>query len=322
MMRDAIINFPKQFAFEPNVHFQENLFKTNKFLLCGMGGSHLAADLCPMFNSGVDLLIHSDYGLPRLSEEEISNRLIIASSYSGTTEEVLDGFQLALQKRLPCAVITTGGILLDIAKKHQTPFVQMPDKGIQPRSALGLSFRSLLALIGDRKTLQETRVLSEILDPLHDELRGKELAVSMKDKIPILVASAKNRPIAYHWKTKMNETGKIPAFFNVIPELNHNEMNGFDRKGGAGELSERFYFIFLLDNEDHPKNQRRMKILKQLYEERGLPVIEIEMKGRTLGEKIFSSTMLADWISLAIAELYGCESERVPLVQKFKEMME
>ena len=83
------------------------------------------------------------------------------------------------------------------------------------------------------------------------------MAPKIKDKIPLIYASEKNQAIAYNFKIKFNEKRKIPAFYNVFPELNHNAMEGFDLKESLRHLSQNFIFLILFDEEDHPKIKKR-----------------------------------------------------------------
>lgn len=321
MMQDAIKNFHTQFAYEPEIINSGKLKSYTKYVVLGMGGSHLAADLIRLWDPCFDVLVHSDYGLPVLRESEWKNTLVIVSSYSGNTEEPLDGFRLAQDKNLDIAVIAVGGELLRLAKEAEIPYIELPDTGIQPRSALGFSLKAFFKLLGEQAALNELTSLADILNSGALEREGKELAALLKDKIPVIYVAGSNEPIAYNWKIKLNETGKIPAFYNIIPELNHNEMTGFDVKDSTRHLSERFHFLFLRDNSSHARNQRRMEILKKLYEKRGLSVTEIPLNGRTLYEKVFNCLILADWTAYYIAENYGLESEQVPMVEEFKKMV-
>lgn len=317
MMQNAIQNFHKQFSYEPVISNRSPLTASHYFLI-GMGGSHLAADLALVWNPILPLTIVSDYGLPAgVTKKD----LVIASSYSGNTEETIDGLKIALKKKLPVVVIAVGGKLIELAKKYHLPYVQLPNTGIQPRSALGFSLRALLKIIGDEKGLRESTLLARTLKPADFEKFGKALAKKLRNCIPVIYASRRNFAIAYNWKIKLNETGKIPAFYNVLPELNHNEMNGFDVQSSTKHLCDKFYFIFLKDKNDHPRVQKRFTILEQLYRKRGLPVEAIELKGKNPFEKMFASLILADWISVFIAEHYKLESEQVPMVEEFKKLM-
>jgi glucose/mannose-6-phosphate isomerase len=322
MMSQAIRDFAKQFLFEPKVENAKRLKKTyRRSFVIGMGGSHLAADVLLLAKPDLPLMVWSDYGLPPVPPAERKGTLIIASSYSGNTEETLDGLKRALKLGMPIAVLAVGGKLLAAAEKNRLPYVKLPDTGIQPRSALGFSLRALLAILGDTKTLAETGKLARTLQPDKFETEGTQLAAALKDRVPVIYASRANGAIAYNWKIKCNETGKIPAFYNVVPELNHNEMTGFDAAGASKHLSERFSFIFLTDDKDHPRIQKRMAVLETLYQDRGLPVHRIALTGKTPFEKAFTSLILADWTAVHLAAGYGLESEQVPMVEEFKRLI-
>ena len=320
-MKKAILNFAKQFRYNPKIANKENLKKKKQIIVLGMGGSHLAADLILNINPKYKITVHSDYGFPNLEEKELAKTLIIASSYSGNTEEVIDGLEKALEQNLNCAVIATGGKLIEIAKEKNLPYIQMPDDDIQPRSALGYSLRAFLKLIGMRDEFKQTGELKKIIQPKELENQGKELAEKLKGSVPVIYASTNNKAVAYNWKIKLNETGKIPAFYNFIPRLNHNEMTGFDVKEVTKNLSDNFYFLFLKDNKDDERNIKRMEILERLYEDRGLKVEILELTGDNRFAKIFNSLILADWTAYYTAEQYGLESEQVPMVEEFKNMI-
>ncbi len=319
-MSDAIKNFATQFTYQPVVKNAKKLKTYDRYFLIGMGGSHLPADLALLWNPNLPLEVHNDYGLPR-GLASSKKPLVIACSYSGNTEETIDGLKLAIKQKIPVAIIAVGGVLIDYAQKHQLPYIQVPNTRIQPRCALGFTFRALLKLLGDEKGLRESAKLSRTLNPMAFEKQGKQLAKKLDGRVPVIYSSHKNFTLAWNWKIKLNETGKIPAFFNMLPELNHNEMNGFDIQPPTRALSERFTFILLQDKKDHPRVQKRMKILEKLYRDRGLAIEILPLEGKTLFEKVFSCLLLADWTSLFLAEHYGLESEQVPMVEEFKAMM-
>jgi glucose/mannose-6-phosphate isomerase len=320
-MEEAIKQFNTQFAYEPEIENVSGLKRTGKFIVCGMGGSHLAADLLKVYDPYIDLLIHRDYGLPRVPEYFLEGSLLILSSYSGNTEEVIDAFHKGLERNLNLAALSTGGQLIKLAKGRDIPYVSLPEKGIQPRSALGYSMKGLLKIMGEEKALAELSMLANTIDPSALREEGEAVARALKGMIPVIYASTLNLPIAYNWKIKMNETGKIPAFYNVFPELNHNEMTGFDVKDASRELSERVAFIFLRDESDDPRIIKRMESLEGLYKDRGLPVQVLEMSGGSVFEKIFSSLLLADWVAYYTARQYGLEAEQVPMVEEFKRLI-
>src|ERR1700722_306403 len=112
MILDDIKNYAKQFEYEPKVENAAKLKKAKKFVVCGMGGSHLAADILKDWHPELDIIVWSNYGLPPLGEKELKERLIILNSYSGGTEETIDAFNTAKAKRLNFAVIASHGKLI------------------------------------------------------------------------------------------------------------------------------------------------------------------------------------------------------------------
>ncbi|MDP3901909.1 MAG: bifunctional phosphoglucose/phosphomannose isomerase [bacterium] len=318
MLRDVINNFNKQFAYKPELKNGSKLKKFERFIVVGMGGSNLVADLLKIWKPDINIIIHRNYGLPQLKR---GGRLVILSSYSGNTEEVISSFQVARKEKLPMAVITSGGRLLSLAKKHSVPYVAMSETGIQPRSAVGYSLLALLKIMKEEKAIKETARLAKTLRPEVYEREGKDLAGKLKNRVPVVYASDKNRALALNWKVRFNETSKAPAFYNVWPELNHNEMTGFDARGVTKNLAKQFAFIFLKDNTDSADIKKRQHITQKLYQDRGLSVTSVDVRGVNIWQKIFSSLSLADWTSYYLAENYHVEPEAVPMVEEFKKRM-
>jgi glucose/mannose-6-phosphate isomerase len=320
-MYEAIKNFNKQFLYNPEIVNIDKLVKTSSFIVVGMGGSALAPLLLKTWKTKIDIIIHRDYGLPEFLEEQLKNKLIILSSYSGNTEEVIDAFYKAKEQNLNMAVITTGGKLLTLSKENNIPYIELPNTGIQPRSALGLSIKAFLKFLGEEDELKKITELVTTLNPTDYESNGKILAEKIKNHIPVIYSSNNNSSIIYNWKIKLNETGKIPAFYNVFPELNHNEMTGFDVKDSTSGLSNKFHFIILKDEKDHPEIFKRIEVLGKLLKDRNFQVEILELVGRDTWHKIFSSLVLADWTAYYTALQYGLESEQVPMVEEFKKLI-
>ncbi len=318
VMEKTIGDFPKQFAWEPKVINGDKLGTYLRYVLVGMGGSGLAGKLLNTSNPEIDFSVHSDYGLPLYFGKDT---LVILSSYSGNTEEVISALQETQEKGVPVAVLAKGGRLIEMAEKNGLPYVQFPDTGIQPRSATGFSFRALAKLIGREDILKDTAHLQDLLLPEDLESQGKTLAKALFKKVPVIYSSYSNRSLAYIFKIKLNETGKIPAFFNVLPELNHNEMTGFDIIDSTKELSENLHFVFLKDEKDNKRIQKRMEVLEQLYKDRGFEVEIVALKGKSVFERMFSSILLADWTAYHISKLYGTQPNEVPMVEEFKKLI-
>ncbi len=320
-MEKAINEFPGQFKYNPEIKNGEKLSEYDSYIIGGMGGSGLVAGILRAIEPGIDIAAHHEYGLPKYIENDSKKRLFIAISYSGNTEETIDFFSSAIDKKFPVAVISTGGKLLELADEYGAPYIKLPDTGIQPRMSLGFMLRALLKLVGNKELFDETEKLSDSLEPDKLKNKGVELADELKGSIPVIYGSRRNQSIVYNWKIKFNETGKIPSFYNIFPELNHNEMTGFDIKDATRGLSEKFKFILLKDSEDDSRIRRRMEILEGLYKDRGLEVLSVEITGANRMERIFSSLITADWTAYHTALNYGVEPEQVPMVEEFKKLI-
>lgn len=302
--------FLKQLAFELVIENKDKFKEHKDSIVLGMGGSHLAADL-------LGLRVHSDYGLPSdLADKK--DILIIAVSYSGNTEETLDGFNLALSKYLPLAVISTGGKLLELARQNNIPYIQLPNIGIQPRETIGFQLKALLKLTGKENELQEIAKLSNDINLDNLELQGRELAEKIKNYIPIIYSSAKNKPLAYFWKIVFNETAKIPAFYNVFSELNHNEIEGFNWNEKTKHLSEKFIFIFLKDNSDNPRIIKRMELTEKIYKNKGFNVHSVILGNKTEISQLLASIYIALATAYSLALIYGSDPQKTDLIDELK----
>ena len=258
-------------------------------IVVGMGGSHLAADLLKILKPELDITVHRDYGLPKSKPGE----LVVLSSYSGNTEEVLDAYDMA--SGLNRAVITIGGKLLEKAKQDNVPFLLLPP-GLQPRDAIQFCLAALYELLGEKLELPEVKPS----DP-----------IEILDRIPLIYTSNQFQSLGYIWKIKFNETGKIPAFNDVIPEADHNEINGFAKFNN-------FYGLFITDESDHPKIKKRMEVTAKLYNDIGIPTKIIKLTGKDMLQKIFNFLDLANCTALATAKLYGLDPVQVPMIEKLK----
>jgi glucose/mannose-6-phosphate isomerase len=317
-MEEAILKFAEQFLWKPTIENSGHFRPFDRAIVCGMGGSHLATGILKMWKPGIDVYVHRDYGLPPFSDDFLKNSLLIASSHSGNTEEVVDFLKEGYARGLSIVVIATGGFLIDFAKENNLPYIQIPNTGIQPRTAVGYSLVAITKFLNINPLAIELENLSHILKPESLREEGDKVAGSLRDKIPVIYASTAHLSLVYNWKIKMNETAKVPAFYNVFPELNHNEMTGFDMSPKTKEFSQKCSFVFIRDSVDHPQIQKRMDVCESLYEERGLSVTSLYLSGETILEKVFNSILLADWTALSLSKYYKTEAEQVPMVEEFK----
>ena len=317
MFEESIKGFMGQLAWEPTVEYNFELRAFLHVVVGGMGGSHLAADLLSLYKLPYNIHVHSDYGLPDLPEYMLKDTLFIASSYSGNTEETLDFAEAAHKAGRNLAIIASGGKLLQFARAHHVPHVVMPSEGIQPRAALGYSLLAHAAILREQKIVEDLRDIALTTKSINYKKDGDAVAKKMVGFIPVIYSSKKNESLAYIWKVNFNETAKIPAFVNTFPELNHNELNAF---GGAGEKKYKslFKFIFIRDETDHPRIQKRMDATKEVYAMQGLEVLDTKLSGITTAQIIVRNMLVSEWASLSLAGALKADPDTVPVIEDFK----
>lgn len=325
-MFESIKKVKEQFLWDPTLQGKPFDFAQVKqplrVVVCGMGGSNLASGFLEMVRPDLDILVHRSYGLPANIKK---NDLIIISSYSGNTEEALDSFEKAIGGGFNTVVISAGGRLLELAKEKQILYIQPPISNIQPRMATGYSFLAMLKIMGDEENLKNAQEFGKNFNPEKFKEEGMMLAEKLQRKIPIIYASWNNKAIAYAWKVKINETAKIPAFFNIFPEVNHNEMIGFLTGGTTPEGvcggAINPCFIFLKDTTDHQQIQKRMEITEKILKEKGFDFVTTTLNGSKF-EKIFNSLTIVDWASYNLAKNSGFDPEDSSIIEEFKNKIE
>ncbi|MDP1629689.1 MAG: bifunctional phosphoglucose/phosphomannose isomerase [bacterium] len=328
-LRQVILDFPKQFV--PGLKAAENIFiKTpiDKIVICGMGGSALAGALLKMILTHhpaqigaktPEIVIWRNYGLPANLGP---NTLVIAVSYSGNTEETLSSYREALNKGLKTISIASDGKLEEMARKNKTLFVKIPATGIPPRSALGYIFGGLARIFANLKfvslkTVKDIEEAAEELNPARLENQGKKLAKKIQGKILLIYASEKWDELAHNWKIKFNENSKIPAFFNVFPELHHNEMNMLDPRQNL----KNFHAVIIEDENENLRVGEGIKIFITFLKKQKVPASTVNLKGNNIFEKIFSNLLLADWTTYWTGIFRGLDPAPTKIIEEFKKQM-
>ncbi|MBM3272424.1 hypothetical protein FJY94_04080 [Candidatus Kaiserbacteria bacterium] len=318
-MMDTLARFGEQFAWQPEVVNADTLAVHGRFVVCGMGGSHLGAWLIAQYgNKPEPIHIHRDYGLPNPVPP---GALIILSSYSGNTEEVLDAAQAARGAGLPIAAVTTGGKLLAFAQEHSIPYVQMPQTQLEPRLAIGFSMLALARLMQDAPLEALIRDAGLAVMPESRKEEGLAIGQSLVLHIPWVWSSRQNESLSYIWKIQFNESAKTLAASHCMPELAHNELSGFDVVAATSELTRKAYVVMLEDAADHPRVQKRMQIARQILEERQIGVTTVRLAGQGFF-KAFDAAILADWAATALAEHYNVPNPETPLIAEFKRRLD
>lgn len=314
-MEDSLKKFTSQFLYNPEIIGGSLLLSTySQYTVVGMGGSALSADLIRVLDPTLPLTVHRDYGLP----PHAARGLVIVNSYSGNTEEDIDALHEARRHNIPVIAVSTGGALLEEADSAGIPYIKLPAEHIQPRVALGHDFKALVKIM-NLKLLDESTRMHDVLEGTQAQEAGRSLSETIASQVPIIYTSTAFGPIGYIWKIAFNETGKTPAFNNVFPELNHNEIESVGVR--AKEFSRLFHFLFLRSSHDHQRIQKRMDITEDMYRTLGYPVTRIPMRKGSSMYEVFSLVLQGLWAAHYLAERLNVDSERVSTLEEFKKKL-
>ena len=303
----------------------------NGIVACGMGGSAIGGSLARAAlgdRLSRSLTVVRDYQLNAWTSPEY---VVLCSSYSGNTEETMACFEAAEALGAPRVVATTGGALAAAARAAGVPVVGIPS-GLQPRAAVGYMFTivaELAALVEAAPGLRtEIDGAAAHLEASRDALcqRAGEIAAALEGAAPVIYGCDLSGPIAYRWKTQINENAKVPAFCHSLPEMDHNEIVGWEgttaATGGAdGEGSGigRFSAVFLTDRDQHPRGRERIELTAKLIEPGADRVLQIETEGETRTARLLWAVMLGDLVSLHLAANRGLDPSPVPVIERLKD---
>jgi len=322
MMEKMILDFPAQFAqgYKAGQEAGKEYVgvKIENIIICGMGGSALPGSVLEMSATEIGLQIpvriHRNYGLPK----EATNRdLVVVISYSGNTEEALSSYKEAREKEIPLVAITTGGPLQKMGEENNTSVVLIPD-GLPPRLAIGAQYSALAAVLENSGVIgpQEKNFeeLARTLDAKKHSQFAESLAENLKEFTPLIYSSQKYKNLAYILKIQLNETSKKHAFCNYFPELNHNEMVGFETDGN-------FAVLILRAEDDDPKIKRRMELTASILKEKGVGVEFLDIQGEKVYDRIFNTVIFGNWLSYYTAVKNGVDPIPVEIIEKFKNLL-
>jgi glucose/mannose-6-phosphate isomerase len=287
-------------------------------IVCGMGGSAIGGDLAAAALSDrltKPMLTARGYELPPWSP---SGSAVLCSSYSGNTEETLACYAAADALGAQRLVVTTGGQLADMARQDEVPVIGLPGNLPAPRAAVAYMFccaaeLAALALAAPRIHTEIDAAASHLqVARAMTEVRAAELAGEIGDATIVVYGSDLTAPVAYRWKTQVNENSKLPAFASVLPEADHNELEGWS--GVDGE----FAAVFLEDSDQHPRERQRFELTAKAIEPYAKAVVRVETEGETRTERILHAVMLGDLLSLELASARGVDPLPVEGIEGFK----
>jgi glucose/mannose-6-phosphate isomerase len=294
-------------------------------IVAGMGGSSIGGALASAVlgdRASRPIVLARDYALPAWTTPDVT---VLCSSYSGDTEETLAIYDAAGALGARRIVATTGGKLAAAARSDAVPVVPIPG-GFQPRVAV--AYLLVIALevaylcgAGDRlhseidvAAAHGERLVAEWGPDGPENSLPKELARGLHATVPQIAGAGLTAPIAYRWKTQINENAKTPCFAGELPELDHNEIAGW---AGASELG-RFSAVFLDDSDLHPRTRQRIELTRGLIQRHAADTFRIETIGETRTDRLASLVLLGDLVSVYLAVLRSADPTPVPELDRLK----
>jgi glucose/mannose-6-phosphate isomerase len=322
MMDIFIKEFPKQLKEAVAIGEKANLTKHDKpihnITVLGMGGSGIGGDFAASFirsYSTAPLASSKGYRIPAYVGE---NSLIIASSYSGNTEETLEAFEQALERGSKIVCLTSGGKLLERAKELGLDYIQVPQTGQPPRACLGYSFVQQLVILkffgfAPANCIDQVKsgiaALENAQEVLHKE--AKVAAKKMHGKFPVIYSSDRMEPVGLRFRQQLNENTKILCVHHVVPEMNHNELVGWRPQEGE------FVALFFHSADDLERNKIRMATCKEIIVQYA-DVVDFSCVGESLIEQALYGVHYGDWISYEMALLRDMDPVEVKAIDYLK----
>ncbi len=331
-MRGLISGFPRQaeeaVAIGEASKIRFPISKIRNIVLSGLGGSAIGGDLLRSYLAeelSVPIAVSRHYFLPGYVNE---HTLVIVSSYSGNTEETISSQKDAVKRKAKVLCITSGGAVKRAADRWKQPVITIPG-GLPPRAALGYSFfptliaLSKLGFIKSRKNdIRETISLLKDKATVYADAGSPDnkaflIAQSLYGKLPVVYSSADRfDTVNVRWRGQMSENAKTLAYGHVFPELNHNEIVGWEV---LKDVMKKIHVIILRDKEDNARVQLRMNITRDIIGGFADGITEVRSEGKSLLARTFSLLYLGDWVSFYLAMANGVDPTPVKKIDFLKE---
>jgi glucose/mannose-6-phosphate isomerase len=297
-------------------------------VIAGMGGSAIGASLVAALTAGecpIPVTVVRDYALPAFARGP--RVLVIASSYSGETEETLEAFETARQRGCALAAVATGGRLAEWAQAWEVPLFRFEPVG-QPRAALGYSFSILLGLFHRLGLIPDQQpAIDEAIALMEEDLQrmapeipvvqnpAKRMAGQLIGRLPVIFGAGPLAEVARRWKTQINENAKAAAVFEALPEADHNTIVGTEF---PADLLSHVMALFLTAPADHPRNALRARITREIFMKKGVNTDLFVGRGSSLIAQAFSLILLGDLISVYLALAYEIDPSPVQVIAELK----
>ena len=297
-------------------------------VVLGMGGSAIGGDLLSDYLAdefAIPIVVIRGYDIPKFVDED---SLVFAVSYSGNTEETISALKKCLDAKARVITLTSGGKFAILSQENNFPLIKIP-AGIQPRAAISYLFFPVLktlerlGLIKERNS--ETEETLNILQELSREYGAKspsennlakKVALSLCQHLPLVYGSeGLLEAVAMRWKTQINENSKWPCFWNMFPELDHNEIVGYEIENS---INQQVKIVYLQDKEGSLRIEQRRQITRKIIEDKVAEFIVCTTKGKGKMARMFSLIYLGDLVSYYLAILNQVDPSPVACIEDLK----
>lgn len=309
--------------------------KVKNVLINGMGGSGLGGHVIESVfgeKMKIPFRVINSYKLPGYVN---SQTLYVLSSYSGTTEEILATFNEARKRKAKLLIITAGGRLAKLAKQFHVPsyiFTPRFNPCNQPRMGLGYMIMGTLGLLNRCQIIKiadrEVHDLIGEIVKLHQVFgsrvktgnnKAKQIAKSLRGRIPIIVAAEHLSGNAHIFTNQINENSKNFAAFFLISELNHHLMEGLPFPRTNKQV---LCFVFVESPLYLEKNQKRLKITKQVLQKSRIPYLSYQARTLTKLTQVAEVLLFGSYVNFYLALINGVNPSPIVFVDYFKKQLE
>ena len=302
----------------------------NGIVVCGMGGSAIGGDLVRTLveaESPVPFVVNRGYTLPGWVDERT---FVVVSSYSGGTEETLSAYADARERGAQILAVTSGGEVRQRARDGGDRLVEISG-GMQPRAALGYSLGVLLRFARSNGLLDlSDATFDAALDAArqraaqHDaDAEGnpaRDLSARWENNLPVVYTGVGlMEAVGMRWRTQIHENAKHPAVGNVFPELDHNEIMGYE--SAPEDLLRRFAVVALRDADDHEQVRKRFDVTRDLLKSGVASWTDLDSDGASRLDRVLSFVQLGDAASFWLAMRKGVDPTPVETIQQLKKTL-
>ncbi|WP_026998649.1 bifunctional phosphoglucose/phosphomannose isomerase [Eisenibacter elegans] len=295
----------------------------HQVVVAGLGGSGIGGDLLSAWVSAeakVPVIVIKGYQVPAFVN---ANTLFIASSFSGNTEETLSTLSQALELGAQIACVSSGGKVLEIAQQRSLFYIQIPQEAACPRAFVGYSVVSLLYTLSAHGLISkafETQVQAAVTlikeNVITIRQTAQQLAKACHKKLPYIYADDQFAPVILRLQQQINENAKQLCHTHVFPEMNHNELVGWEQpKVHYAPI----VVLYVRSELENPRVRARMDICEPIIKEKAADFQVITPKGATLLIQSIYLIHLFDWLSFELAELNAVDPFPVKVINFLKD---